>query len=180
MRFNLCTQQKFSCFPIITTISTCSKWFWYHLLDYELCHSTFKPIGDEEDTLKFFMAFDITPHGPVFRMIVGSQILVLLTLYMLNILFSVPWNIVRPGYIYICHRVGETGKSLIETKTKDTIMVLRFISITVTYIPLLKLEVVGRKLTWVWRPSCLVGGALEFNDNWYQCAWCAHKSYHCE
>ena len=39
---------------------------------------------------------------------------------------------------------------------------------------------VRRKLSWVWRPSCLVGGAIEFSDDWYQCAWCAHKSYHYE
>ena len=29
--------------------------------DHELCYSTSKPIGDEEDTLKSFMAFNITP-----------------------------------------------------------------------------------------------------------------------
>ena len=38
----------------------------------ELCHSTSKPISDEESTLKSFMAFDITPHGPTFRVVVGS------------------------------------------------------------------------------------------------------------
>ena len=42
----------------------------------ELCHSTSKPIGVEEDTLKSFMAFVITPHRPVFRMVVASQIVV--------------------------------------------------------------------------------------------------------
>ena len=43
-----------------------------HMLDRELCHSTSKPIGDEKDTLKSFMAFNITPHGLVFRMVIGS------------------------------------------------------------------------------------------------------------
>ena len=47
------------------------------MLDRELCHSTLKPIGDEEDTLKFFMVFDITTCEPVFRVVVGSQIVVL-------------------------------------------------------------------------------------------------------
>ena len=42
----------------------------------ELCHSTSKPISDEEDTLKSFMAFDIKPHGLVFRVVVGSEIVV--------------------------------------------------------------------------------------------------------
>ena len=51
-------------------------WLWYHLLDCKLCHSTSKPIGDEEDTLKSFIAFDIKPGGPVFRVVVRSQILV--------------------------------------------------------------------------------------------------------
>ena len=51
-------------------------WLWYHLSDRELCHSISKPIGDEEDTLKFFMAFDITPRGLVFRVVVVSQIVV--------------------------------------------------------------------------------------------------------
>ena len=32
--------------------------------DRELYHSTLKPIGDEKDTLKFFIAFDITPREP--------------------------------------------------------------------------------------------------------------------
>ena len=47
------------------------------MLDRELCHSTLKPIGDEEDTLKSFMAFNITSHELVFRVVVGSQIVVL-------------------------------------------------------------------------------------------------------
>ena len=42
------------------------------MLDYELCHFTSKPIGDEEDTLKSFMAFDITPRESVFRVVVGK------------------------------------------------------------------------------------------------------------
>ena len=41
-----------------------------------MCHSTSKPIDDEEDTLKSFMAFNITPHGLIFRVVVGSQIVV--------------------------------------------------------------------------------------------------------
>ena len=48
----------------------------YHLLDRELCHSTSKPIGEEEDTLKSFMAFDIIPRGLIFRVAVESQIVV--------------------------------------------------------------------------------------------------------
>ena len=44
--------------------------------DQELCHSISKPIGDEKNTLKSFMTFDITQCGPVFRMVVGSQIVV--------------------------------------------------------------------------------------------------------
>ena len=49
---------------------------WYHLSGREMCHSTSKPIGDEEDTLKSFMAFNITPRGLIFRVVVGSQIVV--------------------------------------------------------------------------------------------------------
>ena len=52
------------------------SWLWYHLSDRELCHSTSKPIGDEEDILKSFMGFNITPCGLVFRVAVGSQIAV--------------------------------------------------------------------------------------------------------
>ena len=44
--------------------------------DRELCHSTSKPISDEEDILKAFMAFDITPRGSVFIVVVRSQIVV--------------------------------------------------------------------------------------------------------
>ena len=51
-------------------------WLWYHLLDYELCHSTSKLIVDEEDTFKSFMAFDITLCRPIFKVVVGSQIVV--------------------------------------------------------------------------------------------------------
>ena len=40
--------------------------------DCKLCHSTSKPISDEEDILKSFMAFDITPRA-YFRVVVGSQ-----------------------------------------------------------------------------------------------------------
>ena len=46
------------------------------LSDRELCYSTSKPIGDEEDILRSFMTFDITPCVPVFRVVVGSQIVV--------------------------------------------------------------------------------------------------------
>ena len=48
----------------------------FPLSNRELCHSTSKPIDDEEDTFKSFMKFDITPRGSVFRMIVGSRIVV--------------------------------------------------------------------------------------------------------
>ena len=44
----------------------------YNFSDCELCYSTSKPIGDEKDTLKSFMAFEITLRGPVFKVIVGS------------------------------------------------------------------------------------------------------------
>ena len=44
------------------------------MLDCELYHFTSKPIGDEEDILKSFMTFDITPRESVFKVIVGSQI----------------------------------------------------------------------------------------------------------
>ena len=44
--------------------------------DRELCHSTSKPIVDEEDILKSFMTFDITPHEPAFRVVVENQIMV--------------------------------------------------------------------------------------------------------
>ena len=46
------------------------------LSNCELCHSTLKPIDDEEDTLKSFMAFNITPRGHVFRVVVGIQIVI--------------------------------------------------------------------------------------------------------
>ena len=43
----------------------------------ELCHSTSKLIGDEEDTLSsFFMTFDIEPCKTVFRAVIGNQIVV--------------------------------------------------------------------------------------------------------
>ena len=62
----------------------------YHinnLTDHELCHSTLKPIGDEQDTLKSFMTFDITSCGSVFRVVVGSQIVVLNTIYKMKLYF---------------------------------------------------------------------------------------------
>ena len=46
------------------------------LSNRELYHSTSKPIGDEEETLKSFIAFDIIPRGSIFRVVVGSQIMV--------------------------------------------------------------------------------------------------------
>ena len=46
------------------------------MLVCELCHSISKPINDEEDTFKSFMAFNITLREPLFRIIVGSQIVV--------------------------------------------------------------------------------------------------------
>ena len=69
--------------------SNSQLWFWYHLSDRELCHSTSKLISDEEDTLKSFMAFDITPHGLVFRVVVGSQNVVPPTLYS-KYIYSIP------------------------------------------------------------------------------------------
>ena len=49
----------------------------YHLSlsDREVCHSISKPISDGEDTLKSFMTFDTTPHRPIFKVVVGSQIM---------------------------------------------------------------------------------------------------------
>ena len=47
-----------------------------YLSNCELCHSTSKPISDKEDTLKSFIDFDITSCGPVFRVVVGSQIVI--------------------------------------------------------------------------------------------------------
>ena len=44
------------------------------VLDSKLCHFNSKPINHKEDTLNSFMAFDITPHGLVFRVVVESQI----------------------------------------------------------------------------------------------------------
>ena len=49
-------------------IQTASK----NLLDRELCHSTSKPIGDEEDIFKSFMGFDVTPRRPIFKVVVVS------------------------------------------------------------------------------------------------------------
>ena len=46
------------------------------LSDRELCHSILKSIGDEEDTLKSFMAFYITACRPIFKMVVNSQIVI--------------------------------------------------------------------------------------------------------
>ena len=40
--------------------------------DRKLCHSISKPISDEEDIFKSFMAFDITLRA-CFRVVVGSQ-----------------------------------------------------------------------------------------------------------
>ena len=55
-----------------------------YLPDRELCHSTSKPIGDKEETLKSFMVFNITSRRPIFRVVVGtleSQIVVPTILY---------------------------------------------------------------------------------------------------
>lgn len=51
----------------------------YEILDlsnYELCHSISKLIGNEKDSLKYFIAFNIVPHEPIFHAIEGSQIVV--------------------------------------------------------------------------------------------------------
>ena len=50
---------------------------WSTLLDHELFYSTSNSIGDEEDTLKSFMTFNIIPRRPVFKVVVGSWIVVL-------------------------------------------------------------------------------------------------------
>jgi len=42
------------------------------LSDRELCYFTSKPISDEEDTLKSFMIFDITPRWLVIKVVVES------------------------------------------------------------------------------------------------------------
>ena len=39
------------------------------------------PNSDEEDIVKSFMAFDITPYELVFKVVVGSQIIVPNTIY---------------------------------------------------------------------------------------------------
>ena len=55
--------------------------------DCKLCHSISKSIGDEEDTLKSFMAFNITPCESVFRLIVEGQIVISHQIAMSPILF---------------------------------------------------------------------------------------------
>ena len=60
--------------------------FLYILSDRKLCHSTSKSIGDEDDTLKSFMVFNITPRESVFRVIVGSQIMILNIIFVLHVL----------------------------------------------------------------------------------------------
>ena len=45
-----------------------------NLPNRKLCYSISKPISNKEDTLKSFITFDITPYMPIFRMVVGSQI----------------------------------------------------------------------------------------------------------
>ena len=62
---------------VCTQVNICYK----RLSDHELCYSTSKSIGDEEDTLKSFMGFDITPRVPVFRVVVKSQIVVTPTIF---------------------------------------------------------------------------------------------------
>ena len=51
-------------------------YIYIYLSDRKLCHSTSKPIGDKEDTLKSFMTFNITPHGSIFKVVKGSQIVI--------------------------------------------------------------------------------------------------------
>ena len=41
-------------------------WLWYHLSNYELCHSTSKPISDEKDTLKVRLGSVVAPVFWVF------------------------------------------------------------------------------------------------------------------
>ena len=45
------------------------------LSDRDRCHFTLKLIGNEEVILKSFMTLDIMPHGPIFRVVVRSQIM---------------------------------------------------------------------------------------------------------
>ena len=42
--------------------------------DRELCYSTSKAIGDEEDTLKSFMAFNITPPNLFLEWLQGVKL----------------------------------------------------------------------------------------------------------
>ena len=74
-------------------------------MNCELCYSTSNPVGDEEDTFKFFMAFDIMLYGLVLKVVVGGQIVVpqnnynmkdiciynLLVSFILDLLLS--WNL---------------------------------------------------------------------------------------
>ena len=47
----------------------------YIVLDCKLCYFISKFIGDEKNTFKFFMVFNIMSCGPVFRVVVESQIM---------------------------------------------------------------------------------------------------------
>ena len=75
-------------------------WFWYHLSNRKLCHSISKPIDDEENTLKSFMAFEITPREPIFWVVVGSQILIPLTYPMYLSLLSFYYQWTSWSYIF--------------------------------------------------------------------------------
>ena len=59
-------------------------WLWYYLTGHELCHSTSKQIGDEENIVKSIMTFNITLCRSVFRVVVRSQIVVPLTIPLLQ------------------------------------------------------------------------------------------------
>lgn len=46
---------------------------------------TINPIGDEKNTLRSFMAFNITSYKSVFRVVIGSQIVVIQQIFMMSI-----------------------------------------------------------------------------------------------
>ena len=70
-------------------------------VDHELCHSTSKPIGDEESTLKSFMAFDIIARRPIFRVVVRSQIVVPSKMKICKTI-SQQYTLLQIGWGYVC------------------------------------------------------------------------------
>ena len=53
--------------------------------DRKLYHFTSKSIGDKDDSLKSFITFNIISRKPIFRVVVGSQIMVSQTNYTPNV-----------------------------------------------------------------------------------------------